>query len=334
MKSILRHAVLACTLLLFVAGTMAGCKNNKEAAAAQTDSVVLTPVQFSADSAMAYVNAQCAFGARVPNSEAHRKCGSYIAAKFAAFGLKVTEQRATFTGWDGKRLEGCNIIASYRPDLAERVVIAAHWDSRPWADADPDTANHRKPVMAANDGASGVAVMLEIARQLDKLKPAVGIDFVCFDMEDYGAPYWGTAPADGSDWCLGSQYWAQQAAAKSYRARYGILLDMVGGRDARFCLEGYSKQNAEAVMNRLWDTAESVGAGSLFVKTDGSWCTDDHVPMNQIAGIPTVDVIPYVEGEHSFGETWHTVNDTPENISPETLRLVGQTLLQMLSEEE
>lgn len=333
MKRIIPVALIGLSLC---AGTLTGCKSRTaDTGNAVADTVALTPVAFDADSAMAHVQAQCAFGPRVPDTDAHRRCGDYIADRFRVYGLDVTEQRTTVTGWDGVRLGCRNIIAAYRPEAAERVVIAAHWDSRPWADADPDSANHRRPVPAANDGASGVAVMLEVARLLTRLEPAVGIDFVCFDVEDRGAPYWGESPDDGSDWCLGSQHWAREAAAAGYRARYGILLDMVGGRDARFCYEGFSLRYAEAVMRRLWDTADAVGAGSLFVRQDGGWATDDHVPMNTVAGIPTVDIIPYVPvAEHTFGATWHTLADTPENISPETLRLVGQTLLQMLAEEQ
>lgn len=332
MKYSLLRAAAACLIGL---AALASCKN-RSAAPDQSgaDSTVLTAVQFNADSALAYVRAQCDFGPRVPNSAAHRACGDWIAAKFRAFGLEVAEQEAVFTGWDGKKLEGRNIVASYRPDAQERVVLAAHWDCRPWADADPDSSRHRQPVMGANDGASGVAVLLELARQADSLAPQVGIDFVCFDAEDYGAPYWGTPDPDGKDWCLGSQLWARQAAQRGYRARYGVLLDMVGGRDARFCYEGFSRRYAEALMLRIWDTAEDVGAGQLFLKQDGSWATDDHLPMNEVAGIPTVDIVPFTGPEGGFGATWHTVSDTPENISKETLRLVGQTLMQLLSEEQ
>ncbi len=315
---------------------LSACKSSNSAASdADETPTELSSVTFSADSAFESIVAQCDFGPRTPSSDAHTRCGDYIAARFAALGLSVTEQRATFTGWDGQKLEGRNIIASFRPDADDRIVIASHWDSRPWADADPDSANHRKPVMAANDGASGIAVMLELARLLPELKPNVGIDFVCFDMEDYGAPYWGDSPADGSDWCLGSQHWAQQAVASGYRARYGILLDMVGGEDARFCFEGFSMRYAENVTRRLWATAATVGAQHLFVATDGGYATDDHVAMNETAGIPTVDIIPFApDAEHAFGRTWHTVNDTPEHISRETLRLVGQTLVQMIAEEQ
>ncbi|MDO4930392.1 MAG: M28 family peptidase [Bacteroidales bacterium] len=331
--------ILPAALLAATALGLTACKSNKssasdDAADTATSGTQLTAVKFNADSAYAAIVAQCDFGPRVPNSEAHRQCGDYIVAEFRRRGLEVTEQRHTFTGWDGKSLDGRNIIAAYKPEAEERVVIAAHWDSRPWADADPDSARHREPVMAANDGASGVAVMLELARLLPQLNPAVGIDFVCFDAEDYGAPYWGTGDDQGLDWCLGSQYWAEQALASGYRARYGVLLDMVGGRDARFCYEGFSLRFAEGLVARIWDTAAAVGASSLFVRQNGAYATDDHLSMNQIAGIPTVDIIPYIEGsEHSFGVTWHTTSDTPENISPENLRLVGQTLLQLLSEE-
>ena len=314
---------------------LAGCKNNATGTTGnETAATELTPVKFNADSAYANVVAQCDFGARVPNSEAHRRCGDYLVARFKALGLDVEEQKATFTGWDKNELQGRNIIASYRPEADARIILAAHWDSRPWADEDPDTTKHRQPVMAANDGASGVAVMLEVARLLNELKPAVGVDFVCFDAEDYGAPYWGTPDPDGRDWCLGSQYWARQAAARGYKARYGILLDVVGGRDAQFRYEGFSMRYAEAVMHRLWQTAHDIGAQNLFIKADGGYATDDHLPMNEVAGIPTVDVIPYITGAaNTFGATWHTTADTPGNISRENLRLVGQTLLQMLSEE-
>lgn len=168
---------------------LAGCKNNATGTTGnETAATELTPVKFNADSAYANVVAQCDFGARVPNSEAHRRCGDYLVARFKALGLDVEEQKATFTGWDKNELQGRNIIASYRPEADARIILAAHWDSRPWADEDPDTTKHRQPVMAANDGASGVAVMLEVARLLNELKPAVGVDFVCFGAEDYGAP--------------------------------------------------------------------------------------------------------------------------------------------------
>lgn len=325
------------TLLLAIAAALSGCRNkagNADTADA-ADTAVVTAVKFSADSAFAFVKAQCGFGARVPGSEAHRRCGDYIAAKFRSYGLDVAEQQAAATGWDGKRLEIRNIIAAYAPENPERVIVCAHWDSRPWADEDPDSANHRQPVMAANDGASGVAVMLEAARLLAELKPAVGVDFICFDAEDYGAPYWGEGADDGSDWCLGSQHWARHPHKPDYKARYGVLLDMVGGRGARFCREGFSLQYAQDVVAKVWGAAATAGASAFFPDSDGTYAVDDHKPMNEVAGIPTIDIIPYMAGEGgSFGPTWHTASDTPDNIDPATLAAVGQTILQLLSEEK
>ena len=328
--------VIFLSFLLLLSVALTGCKNQNQASAVQdTDTIAVTQVQFDADSAYASVVAQCDFGPRVPGSAAHDRCGDYIVSRFKALGLTVSEQRADQKAWDGKVLHTRNIIAAYRPELADRIIICTHWESRPWADADPDSSLHRQPVMAANDGASGVAVMLEVARKLEELKPELGIDFICFDSEDYGMPYWAETDdvADGSDWCLGSQYWAAHPHVPGYKARFGILLDMVGGRDARFCFEGISMRYASEVMVHVWDAAGRAGASQLFLAEQGGYAQDDHVPMNEVAGIPTIDIIPYVEGEHTFGATWHTTQDTPENISRETLKGVGQTLLQFLSEK-
>ena len=328
--------VIFLSFLLLLSVALTGCKNQNQASAGQdTDTIAVTQVQFNADSAYASVVAQCDFGPRVPGSAAHDRCGDYIVSRFKALGLSVSEQRADQKAWDGKVLHTRNIIAAYRPELADRIIICTHWESRPWADADPDSSLHRQPVMAANDGASGVAVMLEVARKLEELKPELGIDFICFDSEDYGMPYWAETDdvADGSDWCLGSQYWAAHPHVPGYKARFGILLDMVGGRDARFCFEGISMRYASEVMVHVWDAAGRAGASQLFLAEQGGYAQDDHVPMNEVAGIPTIDIIPYVEGEHTFGATWHTTQDTPENISRETLKGVGQTLLQFLSEK-
>ena len=328
--------VIFLSFLLLLSVALTGCKNQNQASAGQdTDTIAVTQVQFDADSAFASVVAQCDFGPRVPGSAAHDRCGDYIVSRFKALGLTVSEQRADQKAWDGKVLHTRNIIAAYRPELADRIIICTHWESRPWADADPDSSLHRQPVMAANDGASGVAVMLEVARKLEELKPELGIDFICFDSEDYGMPYWADTDdvADGSDWCLGSQYWAAHPHVPGYKARFGILLDMVGGRDARFCFEGISMRYASEVMVHVWDAAGRAGASQLFLAEQGGYAQDDHVPMNEVAGIPTIDIIPYVEGEHTFGATWHTTQDTPENISRETLKGVGQTLLQFLSEK-
>lgn len=324
-----------CKLLPLLCLLLCSCKPQTPPAEPAQGEPALTEVTFQADSAMATLRAQCRLGARVPGTEAHRRCGDYLVQAFSKCGLQVSEQTGEVIAWDGRTRPCRNILAHYRPEATERVVLAAHWDSRPWADAEADTTLWRQPVLAANDGASGVSVLLEVARLLPKLQPKVGVDLICFDMEDMGEPQGQTVQTSDGGWCLGSKLWAERSAAVAYRARWGVLLDMVGSSEASFLREGFSLQYAEALVDRVWRTAERVGAGHLFRKADGGYATDDHVNMNQIAGVPTVDIINYdPSAQHPFGPTWHTTHDTPEHISPRTLQLVGQTLLQLLSEEQ
>jgi hypothetical protein len=268
------------------------------------------------------------------NSVAHDQCGQWIAQSFRSYGLTVTEQKADLRGYDGTTLHAMNIIASYRPELKDRILICAHWDSRPWADNDPDPANHHTPVLAANDGASGIAVMLELARLLpDSL--AIGIDFVSFDAEDWGVPQWSEVSDTGDSWALGAQYWAAHPHVDGYKARFGILLDMVGGEGSMFYQEGMSMQYASSVVQKVWRAAQIVGFGSMFPMQKGGNITDDHIPVNQVAKIPCIDIIPYYPDcqQSSFGPTWHTVTDDMSHISRTTLQAVGQTLIQVLFSE-
>ena len=333
---------LCCSVILFIS-----CKSKQ----ATNDISSLTPVgpAFVADSAFAYCQAQCDFGPRTMNSDAHEQCAQWIIKKFEQFGCKVTTQQATLTGYDGTPLKSTNIIASYTPsnnNISPQggtegglILLCAHWDSRPWADNDPDSANWRKPVMAANDGASGVAVMLEIARQLQKADSLkVGVDFICFDAEDWGTPQWDTTTqVNGDPWALGAQYWAQQFAQNSggQSYRFGILLDMVGGQGARFYQEGVSRQYALDIVKKVWTAAKVVGYGSLFPDEANGGITDDHVPVNEVAKIPCIDIIPYYPDcqQSSFGPTWHTLNDDMQHIDKNTLQAVGQTVIQVLFSE-
>ena len=303
---------------------------------ATADTIALAPAPaFVADSAMAYVVAQCDFGARVPGSAAHDACGDWIAKKFASFGAEVSELRTTLKGYDGQPLPCRNIQARLNPDATDRILITAHWDSRAWADNDRTPANRHTPVLAANDGASGVAVMLEMARLISETGLNYGVDFVCFDLEDQGTPQWAEDNGEGDEetgfWCLGSNYWAEQAFAVGYRSRFAINLDMVGGRDSRFLMEGFSKRYGQTLVNMIWHLAEQLGFGTYFPLRSSGYVTDDHLPINRIAGIPAIDIIPNIDSPRSsFGPTWHTIDDTPENIDPEVMRAVGQTLLQLI----
>ena len=296
---------------------------------------------FNADSAYAFTKAQCDFGPRDINTRGHDLCGEWIVSKFKEYGCKVTTQTATLAGYDGTKLRSRNIMASINPEATTRILLCAHWDSRPWADNDPDSANWRKPILAANDAASGVAVMLELARIIGKSKDEkafnkqLGIDFVCFDAEDWGTPQWADVADNADSWALGAQYWSKNLP-QGYEARYGILLDMVGGVGAKFYREGMSMQYAPEIVKKVWRAAREVGFGSYFPKEDGGVITDDHVPVNQFAKIPTIDIIPYYADcqQSSFGPTWHTLADNMENIDKNTLKAVGQTLVQVIYKEK
>ena len=321
---------IAATATLFAA-TLASCHGRSRSTAAADTIALATAPDFNADSAMAYVEAQCAFGPRVPGTEPHKACGDWITARFQSLGCQVGEHNTTVVGYDGTNMPCRNIQARLNPEAADRILITAHWDSRAWADHDADDANHRQPVMAANDGASGVAVMLEIARATAAAGLTYGIDFVCFDAEDQGTPEWADNGADDDFWCLGSKAWAQQAFAIGYQARYAVNLDMVGGQGARFAMEGFSRRYASTLVDMVWHIAHQIGYGEYFPLQEGGYVTDDHLPVNTIAHIPAIDIIAHHEGyDSSFGPTWHTTADTPDAIDPAVMQAVGQTMLQLI----
>lgn len=315
---------------------LASCTGQTQSRISNSDTIALAPCpRFLSDSALLYINEQCAFGPRVTGSDASRRCGDFLMERFKAFGAEVEEQTGTVTIWDGTKLPARNIIAHINPSNTNRILLCAHWDSRPWADNDEDEANYHTPILAANDGASGVAVMLEICRLIQEKPVQVGIDIICFDAEDLGTPQWSEDHFGSSDtWCLGSRFWAEGARAKGYKARYGILLDMVGGYGATFSRESISMRLAQSVVNRVWQIAGQLGYRQFFPLTDNGSITDDHINVNVIAGVPCIDIIPcYHEGPSSFGPTWHTIKDTPDNIDPHVLEAVGQTVTQLIYNE-
>lgn len=336
-------------ILLFVLTALFSCKGTK-AVDNESISYAVGP-KFSADSAYVFCKLQCDFGPRPMNTPAHDKCRDWIVKEFQRLGCSVEQQYADLKGYDGTMLHSTNIIArtgvvsgsSAVKDSTEntiasakpRILICAHYDTRPWADNDPDSKNHHTPIIAANDAASGVAVMLELARLLQTADSAkYDVDFVCFDAEDYGTPQWFEGESQVEDpWALGAQYWAKQYAnSQNSQLEWGILLDMVGGEGAKFFYEGVSLEYAKDYVQRVWSAASQAGYGSFFVCNQGGKITDDHVPVNQVAGIPCIDVIPYYPDcqQSSFGPTWHTVSDNMDHISKETLQAVGQTLVQIL----
>ena len=313
-------------ILALVLMTACGSGNNP-ATSTSTDNESQTTktVTFNADSAYQFVKQQCDMGPRVPGTPAHEQCAQWLTAQLRQWCDTVVVQPAQVTTFDGKTLNIKNIVGTFNPKATDRVLVLAHWDCRPWADNDPDEANHKQPVMGANDAASGVGVMLELARILSQERPEVGVDLLMVDAED-----WGT-DGDEDSWALGTQYWASNPHVAGYKANFGILLDMVGARGARFAQEYFSLQYAQGVVSLVWDAAAKAGFGSLFVTQQGGAITDDHVMVNRIAGIPCIDIIDMrPESSTGFFDGWHTTHDTLDQIDPATLRAVGQTVANVI----
>ena len=300
----------------------------------------VTVPNFNADSAYQFVAKQTEFGPRVPETDAHAACAEWLVAKLGEYADTVIVQDFRAKLFNGKGIDGQNIVGVFHPEAKKRIVLCAHWDSRPYADHDPDEANTHTPIDGANDGASGVGVLLECARlfKAQPLPEKLGIDIILFDLEDYG-PHVDEAEKyydeEVNHWALGSQYWAKHPHVYGYRAYYGILLDMVGGSNPNFPKEYYSQGFAASVSNKVWRKAFDLGYRSFFSNELGAPISDDHIPMNDIAGIPTIDIID-LQPESSnecFPEVWHTLNDNLENIDRNTLGMVGNVLLHVLYEE-
>lgn len=343
MKKLLRSSLVFAVLVSLALLNGCGPKDSGQKPAVEKPLVQAPP--FSADSAFQFVKDQVSFGPRIPNSPAHRKAGDYLIEQLKKFGATVTVQAFEATTYDGQRLALRNIIGSYFPERQKRILLAAHWDTRPFADKDENPA---AKFDGANDGASGVAVLLEIARALQAGQPpAVGVDIIFFDGEDWGhdTETWQKIgkgkpanfplpPGLNSWWCLGSQHWSKNKHKPNYSAYYGILLDMVGAKNSHFFKEGVSMQYAPAVTNKIWKTAAQLGYSSLFVNREVGGITDDHVFVNEMGKIPMVDIVHYHPTLGFFGDYHHRTKDNLDLISPETLEAVGRVLLAVIYNEE
>ena len=304
----------------------------KQQQSSTTNSQLLT---FSADSAYTYIAQQLAFGARVPGTQAHEACGDWLVSELARHGAQVKNQHGTMTNYAGKPQAIRNIVAILEGNTSHAILLCAHWDCRPWSDEEELYEDRFEPVMGANDGASGVGVILEMVRQLSIRKskgefiPTVQVVF--FDCEDMGTPAHFTGSQRDHTWCLGSQYWAQELKIQNskFKINYGILLDMVGDPSATFPKEYFSMQYAGGYVEQLWRTAQRLGYGRYFVQQATYYpITDDHFYVSTIAGIPCVDIIDYkTNTETGFAEWWHTQHDDIQNINKQTLQAVGETVL-------
>jgi hypothetical protein len=283
--------------------------------------------EFSADSAYAYIEKQVSFGPRVPNTPEHFNCANFLISELQKFTDTLILQRANTLTWDNKTITMSNIIGVLSPEKNNRILLCAHWDTRPMADE--DDSSQKEPILGANDGASGVGVLLEIARQMSINRPDLGVDFIFFDAEDWGNP------GISNSFCLGSQHWANNPHDKHYRAkaRYGICLDMVGKEGAIFAKEGTSMMHARGVMNKVWKTGQNLGY-SNFVNYIRGAIIDDHAYVSTDLGVPCIDIINYDVNTGGFGEFWHTHDDNMSIIGKSTLKAVGQTVMEVVYNEK
>ncbi len=297
--------------------------------ATQPEATIPVP-SFNADSAYAYIYKQVSFGPRVPNTEAHLACGDWLVETMSAFADTTYVQQTRVRAYNGKLLNIRNIIGAFQPEHRHRILLCAHWDSRPYADWDPDPENHYRAIDGANDGASGVGVLLEVARILHQQYPDKGVDIIFFDAEDYGA-HRHSSVADQDTWALGSQHWARNPHIQGYQASFGILLDMVGAANATFLHEGFSMLYAPNIVRRVWREAQRLGYGQFFINQAGSYITDDHYYINTIINIPTINIIHLDQSTpHGFFPQWHTMDDNMDVIDKQTLFAVGHTLLAII----
>jgi len=329
----MRYTLTIIPLLFILSCQHFADKKETREQTAEAKRIVQVP-EFNADSAYYFVDKQVLFGPRVSGMKSHADCANWLVSKLTEYSDTIVVQAFKARTYDNKTRHGKNIIGSFNLEKEKRLLLMAHWDTRPYADYDEDPLNHREPIDGANDGASGVGVLLEAARQFGLRSPDVGIDIVFFDLEDWGPPndldmyneeYWG----------LGSQYWSKNPHIFGYRASYGILLDMVGAANPTFRREYFSRQYADFVLDKVWQHAFDLGYGNYFLDEDGAAINDDHVFVNKYAKIPSIDII-YLNpsgSNKSFFEHWHTTNDNMEHIDKESLKIVGRVVLEVVYHE-
>ena len=318
-------------ILLFFASCVQDKKATYTLAQKPISKITIDVPVFNADTAYHFVQKQVDFGPRVPNSLAHQDCHKYLVNNLKRFGANVITQNQSIKRYDGFAMQMKNIIATFNQEANKRILLCAHWDSR--FTADNDIKDIDKPILGANDGGSGVGVLLEIARQLSLNPPDIGVDIILFDIEDQGQPN-GTVSQRPHSWCLGSQYWSNNPHVEDYFADYGILLDMVGGKNAKFTKEGVSLQFGSRIVEKIWKIAGDIGFSNFFISEKTPPIIDDHLYINNLIHIPTINIVEYNHNTHNrFNEHHHKHSDNMDIIDQSTLRAVGQTVLEVLYRE-
>ncbi len=281
--------------------------------------------KFDEDHAFEYLVTQCDFGPRNPGSDGYYACLDYMIAELDQYADEIILQDFSYQERRyNNRYELENIIARFNPDAEFQTVISAHWDTRPWADQEDLRRDRDQPIIGANDGASGVAILLELAKIMGKNPPPIGVNLVFFDGEDLGVP------GENSTYCQGSRYFAKNLPIP--RPDEAINLDMVGDKQLVLPIERYSLEYHPKLVRYLWDRARDMGLDAFIGRVDYA-IYDDHVPLHEIAGIPAIDLIDF-KYPNPYANFWHTMNDIPENCSAESLEQVGKLMVDYIYNRE
>ena len=313
-------------LLIVLLLSLSACRTDNTSKKQEEQKVVQKdPVRipaFNADSAYAFVQKQVDFGPRVPGTDAHKQCGDWFVQKLRSYGADVIEQDFIAEIYTGDRWESRNIIGQINPDHKDRIILSAHWDSRFMSDMDENDT--KSPVLGADDGGSGVGILLEIARILQENPIDLGVDIILWDAEDQGQ----SGGVNNESWALGSQHWSRNKHRKDYFPKYGINLDMVGAANPSFGQDNFSRRYAKDVLDRVWKLAQRMNHGSMFKNHSTGEILDDHVFVNMIARIPMIDIINQPRSPRGFGfqKCWHKQCDDMSGISKKTLGAVGQVV--------
>lgn len=326
-----RFLILLFFPLALISCTGEGNGNNPDTLITTPPKPRIAGPEFSADSAYRFVQEQVNFGPRVPGTKEHALCAAWLQEKMKSYGFTVELQEGQTTMYNGKKIPVKNIMASYKPGRNPRVLLLAHWDTR--FTADRDSTNKDKPILGANDGGSGVAVLLEIARLLAQKDPNIGVDILFADSEDQGQPNDDKGQPVQDSWCLGSQYWAKNKP-QGYAPRYGVLLDMVGGKGAVFPREGTSIAYAPWLVDKVWSNAAQLGYGGTFVQNQTGQTVDDHYYINAIGNIPCIDIVHYDPLTSDYGPFHHRHSDDMDLIDKNTLKMVGHVVTDLIYNEE
>ncbi|HAB89069.1 MAG TPA: peptidase [Bacteroidetes bacterium] len=308
---------------------LAACQSDLDKKISQLQDVELTnpEIPFNRDSALSFVAKQVDFGPRVPNLPSHSNCADYLINKLSSYGLSVKVQEAEVENFRGDSLSLRNIIAQYQPQHKTRIALICHWDTRPYADRETDFAQQKMLPDGANDGGSGTAIMLEIARLTQKTDVDLGIDFFFFDGEETGPPEYDTSYAQTmNSYCLGSQYYCENPLLNMHQ-EVGVLLDIVGGQKAKFTLEHHSVNQAYQPMLTFWALGHNLGFGQYFLEEKTRFVgNDDHVELHKCSDVPIFALMEYDDSRQSYNTHQHKMSDNIENVSKESLYRVGGTL--------